>query len=88
MQNFVVIPDAFVILRTKGGYYKQAKVYERDHFIYAGLGSSFILLKKHGTSAPGIYIEYIELGFKPMYTNLERMCTNLKLVKLPKIEAA
>jgi hypothetical protein len=49
---FHEVPDAQVVLRTKG-VYRQAKVYRRGQCIYAAQGSGFIRLLSHsGTSAP------------------------------------
>jgi len=51
---FHIVDDGFVILRSKG-VYRQAKLYERDDVLYAGLGSGFIKLHpKNGTSAPSV----------------------------------
>lgn len=52
MDLFHEIPDAAVILRTKG-VFKQAKVYRRGRDVFAAVGSGFIrLLQSGGTTIP------------------------------------
>lgn len=49
---FHEIPDAQVVLRSRG-VYKQAKLFRRGADIYAAWGSGFIRLLKHsGTTVP------------------------------------
>lgn len=51
---FHEVPDAQVILRSKG-VYRQAKVFRRGTDIYAAWGSGFIrLLSASGTTVPTI----------------------------------
>jgi hypothetical protein len=51
---FHEIPDAQVILRSKG-VFKQAKLFRRGEDVYAAWGSGFIRLLKHsGTTVPAI----------------------------------
>lgn len=54
MELFHIIEDGAVILRVKGGVFKQAKVFRRDGDVFAGVGgSSFIrLVRGGGTSDP------------------------------------
>lgn len=52
MDLFHEIPDAQVILRTKG-VFRQAKVFRRGRDVFAGLGAGFIRLHpRGGTSIP------------------------------------
>jgi hypothetical protein len=49
---FHEIPDAQVVLRSKG-VYRQAKLFRRGEDVYAAWGSGFIRLLKHsGTTVP------------------------------------
>lgn len=51
---FHEIPDAQVILRSKG-VFKQAKLFRRGEDVYAAWGSGFIRLLKHsGTTVPTV----------------------------------
>jgi hypothetical protein len=51
---FHEIPDAQVILRSKG-VFKQAKLFRRGEDVYAAWGSGFIRLLKHsGTTVPAV----------------------------------
>lgn len=51
---FHVIDDAQVVLRSKG-VFKQVKLYRRGEHVYAGWGSGFIRLLKHGqTTHPSV----------------------------------
>lgn len=52
---FHVIEDASVILRTKRGVYKQAKVYRRADAVYANYSGGFVrLLCGSGTTCPDV----------------------------------
>lgn len=51
---FHEVPDAQVVLRSKG-VYRQAKVFRRGADVYAAWGSGFIrLLSASGTTAPTV----------------------------------
>jgi len=51
---FHEIPDAQVVLRSKG-IFKQAKLFRRGEDVYAAWGSGFIRLLKHsGTTVPAV----------------------------------
>lgn len=51
---FHEIPDAQVILRSKG-VFRQAKLFRRGEDVYAAWGSGFIRLLKHsGTTVPAV----------------------------------
>ena len=51
---FHELPEAQVVLRTKG-VYRQAKLYRRGNDIYAAYGSGFVRLLKHsGTTVPTV----------------------------------
>lgn len=51
---FHEIPDAQVILRSKG-VFRQAKLFRRGEHVYAAWGSGFIRLLAHsGTSLPAV----------------------------------
>jgi hypothetical protein len=53
VQLFHEIPEGAVILRTRGGVFRQAKVYRRGEHIYAGHAGGFVrLLRYSGTSVP------------------------------------
>lgn len=59
---FHVIPDSYVVLRSRG-VYRQAKLYKRDEKLYAGYGSGYIGLRRNnGTTAPNISWDYIEVA--------------------------
>lgn len=64
--TFHLIEAGVVILRSKG-VFRQAKVYHRKRYIYAGVGGGFVRLEKHnnGTSQPGISYEDLFLPFEP-----------------------
>ena len=51
---FHVLEDTFVILRSRRGVFRQAKVYSRGDRIYAGIGSGFVQLVRGGTSCPDL----------------------------------
>lgn len=51
---FHLIDDVFVILRTRRGIYKQAKLYARGEHVYAGHGGGFVRLFREGTSCPDV----------------------------------
>lgn len=51
---FHEIPDAQVVLRSKG-VYRQVKLFSRGDNVYAAWGSGFIRLLKHsGTTVPAV----------------------------------
>lgn len=51
---FTEIPDAQVILRSRG-VYRQAKLFRRGEQVFAAWGSGFIRLLKHsGTTVPNV----------------------------------
>jgi hypothetical protein len=51
---FHEIPDAQVVLRSKG-VYRQAKLFRNGDDVYAAWGSGFIRLLKHsGTTVPAV----------------------------------
>lgn len=56
MKRFHVIDDAHVILRSRRGVYRQAKVYRfGNNELFAGSGGGFVrLYRSGGTSAPDI----------------------------------
>jgi len=57
--SFVIIPDAYVILASKG-VTRQAKAYERNGRIYAQFGGGFIGLNdRNGTSVTNVRWEDI-----------------------------
>lgn len=51
---FAEIPDAQIILRSKG-VYRQAKLFRRGDHVFAAWGSGFIRLLRHGgTTVPAV----------------------------------
>lgn len=57
---FHEVPDAQVVLRSKG-VYRQAKVFRRGADIYAAWGSGFIrLLSGSGTTVPTVVWDTLE----------------------------
>lgn len=62
---FHIIQDANVILRTKNGVYRQAKVYRRGNRFFAGYGGGFIRLGSgDATSCPSVSYESLDLPFQ------------------------
>lgn len=51
---FHIVEDATVILRSRKGVYRQAKLYHRAGRLYAGFGSGFVRLMQRGTSNPDV----------------------------------
>ena len=52
---FHEIPDAQVVLRTKG-VFRQAKAFRRNDEVYAAWGAGFIRLLRHGgTTVPTVH---------------------------------
>ena len=50
---FHILPDTFVIIRTRRGIFRQCKVYIRGKNVYAGVGQGYIrLLANNGTTCP------------------------------------
>lgn len=64
---FHEIPDAQVILRSKG-VYRQAKLFRRGEDVFAAWGSGFIrLLSAGGTTVPTVhYLDLVQGGDKPI----------------------
>ena len=64
---FHEIPDAQVILRSKG-VYRQAKLFRRGEDVFAAWGSGFIrLLAAGGTTVPTVhYLDLAQGGDKPI----------------------
>lgn len=59
---FHEIPDAQVILRSKG-VYRQAKLFRRGEDVFAAWGSGFIrLLSAGGTTVPTVH--YLDFGLR------------------------
>ena len=55
MERFHEIPDGAVILRGKGGVYRQARVFRRGHDVFAAHGGGFVRLLRHsGTTVPSV----------------------------------
>lgn len=67
---FHEIPDAQVILRSKG-VYRQAKLFRREADIYAAWGSGFIrLLSAGGTTVPAVhYLASEQRGHDVVFTD-------------------
>lgn len=63
---FHMIDDKQTIVRNgKTGVYKQAKLYDRNGEIYAGVGGGFIRLLREGrTSQPNVSWEDIEVQYE------------------------
>lgn len=60
---FVLIEDAYAILRSKG-VFKQVKVYERDGRIFVAYGSGYISVNHlNGTSVHTVIVDEIILPF-------------------------
>jgi hypothetical protein len=85
---FHIIEDAYAILRNKQGVYRQAKIYRRDGYLYAGYSGGFIRLHRLGTSNPYIFWDTIELPFKVTYDKHERMTDIPNEAKFKMIEHA
>lgn len=52
------IPDAFAVVRTKKGTYKQVPVYIRGKDLFAGVAGGFVSLRENGgTSNPDITLD-------------------------------
>lgn len=61
MQRFHVIEEGAVILRVKGGLYRQAKVYRRGQRVFAQFGAGFIrLMAGSGTTRTDVTWDGIE----------------------------
>ena len=58
---FHQIADAYAILRSTNGVYRQAKIFRRGQDLFAGHGGGFIRLYATGTSVPTISVDTIEL---------------------------
>ncbi len=71
---FALIEDGYVVLR-KGGIFRPAKVYVRNHYIFAGYGGGFVRLGKSdgATSCPGILYEDLVLPFTPTTDEIGRL---------------
>lgn len=55
MQRFHVIDEGAVVVRVKGGLYRQCKVYRRGRDVFAGVGGGYIrLLARAGTTNPNV----------------------------------
>lgn len=55
MERFHLVDDGAVILRLKGGTYRQVKMYRRGGRLYAGHGTGYVrLYEGGGTSCPNI----------------------------------
>ncbi len=55
---FHEIDGAAAILRDRRGVFRQAKVFRRGDFLFAGFGSGFIrLYKNNGTSTPTVFLD-------------------------------
>ena len=68
---FHKIDDAFAILASSNGVYRQAKVYRRGEALFAGHGSGFVRLYKNGTSVPAIRCEEL-IGVEVSFDKLGR----------------
>jgi hypothetical protein len=80
MDRFHVIDDAAVIIRSKGGVYKQAKVYRRGSDLYAAHAGGFIrLMGGRGTSHPSVSWDEIEAGDEVTVDKLGRLTFRQKL---------
>lgn len=65
MKRFHIVDDGVVILRSKG-VFRQAKLFVRDGYFYAGHGGGFVkLMSGNGTSVPAI--SWLEMD-APGYT--------------------
>lgn len=53
MELFHIIDDAVAIIKTKGGVYRQVKVYRRADAVYVSFGSGFIKLMSYTDGMPG-----------------------------------
>lgn len=74
MNRFHVINDAAVIIRSKGGIYKQAKVYRRGDDLYAGYGGGFVrLMGGSGTSHPNVSWDEIDADCEVTTSKLGRL---------------
>jgi hypothetical protein len=69
---FHIVDDAFVILRCRG-VFRQARVYLREGFLYAGWAGDFVRLSKGGTSRPDVLRDEIDVPFKYTFDALEKM---------------
>jgi hypothetical protein len=68
MQLFTVIEDVPVIVRVKGGVFKQCKLYHRDKRLYVGISGGFVRVEAkfgetNGTSNPNITVIDIEPSY-------------------------
>ena len=71
---FTIIEDGYVVL-VKRGLYKQAKVYSRNGYIFAGYSGGFIRLSKNegATSVPDLKYEDLVLPFTPKADSIGRL---------------
>ena len=73
---FHVIPDAFCILRSKKGVYKQAKVYRYSGGLYVGACGGFVRLLKDGdVGTPDLsYVQLeVPVGLRVEHDHLRRL---------------
>lgn len=61
MELFTVIEEAQAIIRTKGGVFKQTKLYHRTGKVYIGVGNGFIRVcnkfgETWGTTNPAVTV--------------------------------
>ncbi|KJC51091.1 hypothetical protein UP09_03355 [Bradyrhizobium sp. LTSP885] len=63
---FSAIDDKQTVIRnSKTGVYRQAKLYERNSELYAGVGGGFIRLMEQGrTSSPNMLWDDIEVKYE------------------------
>lgn len=80
MNRFHVITDAAVIIRSKNGVYRQAKVYRRGEDLYAGYGSGFVrLMSNSGTSMPNVSWDEIDADCEITTSKLGRLMVKPQL---------
>jgi hypothetical protein len=72
---FHEIPDSVVVLKTKGGVYRQTTAFSHRGQVFAKYGGGFIRLKKalNGTTAPTVSWDEIELPFEIKFDDFGNM---------------
>lgn len=86
MSFFTRVEDSHVLLRTKGGVFKEVPIYKHGKFLFAKTGSSFIRLKKNNaTSVLNQFWDEIDLDPMNGKLEFERLNAVLKPARKPRL---